>query len=128
MASRPTTVQELAIREAIASNRVGDATAYTDRTLATMARAGWITRPDTYTYRITPAAARIVGQFTLADTYLDEDLLMNDPNARRQAAVVAQAAQVGIAAFAHVGATETVTIRVEDLAELLAIRSSVCVA
>lgn len=128
MASRPTTVQELAIREAVANGRIGDATTYSDRTLDTMLRNGWITRPDTYTYRITPAAARIIGQFTLADTYLDEDLLMNDPKARRQAAVVAQAAQVGIAAFAHVGATETVMIRVEDLAELLAIRNSVCVA
>jgi hypothetical protein len=52
MAARPTTVQETALRNAVNTNRLGDATLYADRTLDTMRRNGWITRPDTYTYRM----------------------------------------------------------------------------
>lgn len=120
MAARPTAIQETAIRNAIDSYRIGDATFYTDRTLDVMQRNGWITRPDTYTYRITPEAALAVGHYTLADTYRREDLLATDPKAKRQAAVIDQARAAGISAFTQTGVTETVSIRVEDLARLLA--------
>lgn len=120
MAARPTTVQETAIRTAMTTGRIGDATNYADRTLETMQRNGWITRPDSLTYRITPEAVLILGQFTLADRYRREDLLASDPKAQRQAAVIAQAGEAGIHAFAAAGVTETVVISVEALAALLA--------
>lgn len=120
MAARPTTVQETALRNAVNTNRLGDATLYADRTLDTMRRNGWITRPDTYTYRITPEAAQVLGHFTLADQYRREDLIATDPKAQRQAAIVDQAHKVGINVFAQAGVTETVSITVEDLARLLA--------
>jgi hypothetical protein len=119
MTARPTAIQKAAIEAALGSDRLGDATGYADRTLAIMERNGWITRPDTYTYRITPKAVRVLGQFTLAERYLKEDLLTTDPKAQRQAAVVAEAREAGISAFVTVGATGTVTITVEDLAQLL---------
>ena len=120
MAARPTTVQENALRTAMNNNRLGDATQYADRTLDTMQRNGWITRPNTYTYRITPNAAQILGQFTLADRYRREDLLATDPKAQRQAAIIDQARAAGVNAFSQAGVTDTVSISVEDLARLLA--------
>jgi hypothetical protein len=120
MAARPTTVQETALVNAMNTNRLGDATIYADRTLATMQRNGWITRPDTYTYRVTPSAALVLGRFTLADQYRREDLLATDPKAQRQATIIDQARESGIHAFAQAGITETVSISVEDLARLLA--------
>ena len=120
MAARPTTVQETALVSAMANtSRIGDATIYADRTLNTMQRNGWITRPNSYTYRVTPESALALGRFTLADQYRTQDLLDTDPKAQRQAAVVEQARAVGIDAFAPAGVTETVTISVEDLARLL---------
>lgn len=119
MAARPTTVQTTAIRNAIDNERLGNATLYTDRTLDTMQRNGWITRPNTHTYRITPAAALAIGHYTLADRYRSEDLLATDPKAQRQAAVIDHALTLGIRAIANVGVTETVTISVEALAALL---------
>lgn len=119
MAARPTTVQTTAIRNAIDNDRLGDATLYTDRTLNTMQRNGWITRPTHHAYRITPEAALAIGHYTLADRYRNEDLLATDPKAQRQAAVIDRALTLGIHAFAHVGTTETVTISVEALAALL---------
>lgn len=118
--ARPTTVQESAIRNAMKDNRIGDATLYADRTLETMERNGWITRPNPYTYRITPAAALILGQYTISDQYKREDLLANDPKAQRQAAIIQQARDAGLNAFAQAGVTETITISTEDLARLLA--------
>jgi hypothetical protein len=118
--ARPTTVQETAIRNAMRADRLGDATLYADRTLETMERNGWITRPDTYTYRVTPEAALALGQFTISDQYRREDLVANDPKAKRQAEIIAQAREAGLNAFAHAGVTETITISVEDLARLLA--------
>ena len=121
MTARPTTAQKTALNTAMNNNRIGDATQYADRTLSTMQRNGWITRPDTNTYRIAPEGAMIIGQITLADRYRREDLLAIDPKAQRQAAVVAQAHEVGISAFCQIGETGTVSISVEDLARLLAI-------
>lgn len=118
--ARPTTVQETAIRNAMRDDRLGDATLYADRTLETMQRNGWITRPDPYTYRVTSEAALALGQFTIADQYRREDLLANDSKAQRQAEVIAQAREAGLNAFAHAGVTDTITISVEDLARLLA--------
>ena len=120
MIARPTATQKIAIEAAITTDRIGDATEYADRTLAIMERNGWITRPDTYTYRITPKAVRDLGKYTLADKYLKEDLLATDPKAQRQADVIAQARAAGIYAFAMTGAIETVSISVENLALLLA--------
>jgi hypothetical protein len=122
MTARPTAIQKAAIEAAIETDRIGDATGYADRTLAIMGRNGWITRPDACTYRITPKAARDLCRFTLAEQYLKEDLLTTDPKAQRQAAVVAEAREAGISAFVTVGATGTVTITVEDLAQLLTAR------
>src|SRR5512138_3723698 len=119
MAARPTTVQNTAIRTAIDNERLGNDTLYTYRTLDTMQRNGWITRPNTYTYRITPEAAIAIGHYTLADRYRNEHLLATDPKAQRQAAVIDHALTLGIRAIANVGATETVTISVEALAALL---------
>jgi len=120
MAARPTTVQETALRNAMNNDRVGDATQYADRTLASMRRNGWITQSDSCTYRVTPDAAQILGQFTLADQYRREDLLDTDPKARRQAIVIDRAREAGVNAFSSAGVTETVSIGVEDLAHLLA--------
>lgn len=120
MAARPTNVQEAALVIAIDGNRLGDATVYADRTLDTMQRNGWITRPDTYTYKITPAGADALGKFTLADQYRREDLLASDPKAQAQALVIGQARALGINAFSRAGVTETVTISVDDLEKLLA--------
>ena len=128
MIARPTATQKTAIVNAINTDRIGDATEYADRTLAIMERNGWITRPDTYTYRITPKAAYDLGKYTLSDEYLKEDLLATDPKAQRQAAVIAQAREAGIHAFAMTGATEIVSISVEALAELLATRRSMAFA
>lgn len=119
MATRPTTVQETAIREAINNDRIGDATTYADRTLETMQRNGWITRPDSYTYRVTADAARAIHQYTLADRYRQDDLLATNPKAQRQAAVIDQARAAGIHAFVTPGTTDAISITVEDLAALL---------
>lgn len=119
MAAHPTTIQETALVNAMNTNRIGDATIYADRTLNTMQRNGWITRPNSYTYRVTPEAAIVLGRFTLADQYRHEDLLATDPKAQRQAAIIEQARTVGIDAFAPAGVVETVTISVEDLARLI---------
>ena len=119
MAAKPTAVQEAAIREAIDNNRIGDATAYTDRTLATMARNRWITRCGD-TYRITPEAAFSLRLFSLYDRYRNEDLLATDPKAQRQAAVVDQARSVGIRADVQIGSVGLVIISVDDFAALLA--------
>jgi hypothetical protein len=128
MIARPTATQKIAIEAAIDTNRIGDATEYADRTLAIMERNGWITRHDTYTYRITPKAVRDLGKYTLAEKYLKEDLLATDPKAQRQADVIAQAREVGIHAFAMTGVIETVSISVEVLAELLAGRQTTAYA
>jgi len=118
MAARPTAIQEGAMRAAINSDRIGDATTYADRTLEVMVRNGWITRPDGWTYRVTEKAALVLGLYALADSYRDEDLL-GDPKAQRQARVVKLAQDAGVNAFVTPISTETVSIGVEDLAQLL---------
>lgn len=120
MAPRPTTIQETALINAMNADRIGDATLYADRTLDIMQRNRWITRPNSYTYRVTPEAAEMLGRFTLADRYRNDDLLATDPKAQLQARVIEQANEAGIKAFKQIGVTETVSISVEDLARLLA--------
>lgn len=120
MAAKPTAVQEAAIREAIDNNRLGDATAYTARTIAIMLRNRWITQPDANTYRVTSEAALALSLFSIANRYHNEDLLATDPEAQRQAAVVALARDAGIRADVQIGSTGLVTISVEDFAALLA--------
>lgn len=124
MAARPTAVQETAIRCAIGNNRVGNAGDYTDRTMTTMHRNGWITFPGDGTYRITPAAAWAVGNILLKEQYLREDLLANNPEAQRQAEVIAQVQKAGFHAFTLAGNTKTISLPVEDLARLLALAGS----
>ena len=124
MTARPTAVQQTAIRCAISNNRVGNTGDYTDRTMATMERNGWITFPGDGTYRITPAAAWAVGNFTLRERYLRDDLLANDPEAQHQAKVITQARDAGFYAFSTIGDTETISLSVKDLERLLALAGS----
>lgn len=120
MAARPTAVQESAIRAAMASDRVGCTSGFTDRTLATMVRNGWITRPNSWTYRVTPEAAYVLGLITLGDRYKRSDDLDVDPATRRQQAVVELANAYGVGAV-PTGTASLVTISVEDLEHLLTI-------
>ena len=120
MSARPTQVQAEAIRTAITFDRVGDASVYADRTLLAMQRSGWITRPDTYTYRVTALAARAVGLHSLADEYESEDRLASDPKARLQEELISRARAAGLNVFSSPGVVGTVSISVESLNTLLA--------
>lgn len=95
---RPTTIQEQALREAIAaSDRMGPAYDYTPRTMATMTRNGWIELDQNQTmFRVLPEGARILGMFSLADRYAHEDALAGDPIAQRTDVALSQAASLGL--------------------------------
>jgi len=118
MGARPTAVQEAAIRAAMGSDRVGCVSGFADRTLETMRRNGWITRPDAWTYRVTPEAAYVLGLITLGDQYKRADDLAGDAATQRQQAIVDLANAYGVSA-APTGSAQLVTISVDDLERLI---------
>lgn len=119
---RPTAIQRAAINNGINNGRVIDSV-YSPKTLSVMERNGWVTTSQTasggFVYKVTPEAAKVVGQFTLSDVYRREDDLDSNPKARRQAEVITMARQRGIVAFSQVGDLETVSVSVDDLAALI---------
>jgi hypothetical protein len=95
--TRPTAVQERALRDAIGNGREGPAYAYADRTLRVMARNRWIELDHSReVYRVLSDGARVLGLFGLSDEYAREDALASDPVAQRTDATIRRAAALGV--------------------------------